>query len=407
MRILLASIYPYVFLLLYLTIPFDEYVRALPNILLIILIAAFPLIVTKDDFRKLKRTPTLIFLTFFVVLILNMVLNGRIDQNLDIIEMTSIAIGLAILYIPVHDFKKIHKAIILSCLAAITFSVVMMVVFANTHGTLPLGTTQEILDVLLIDRLYLGLLCVMSILISFHELKDRFHPRNKYLIGNIVLTVLFLFFIVSRVAILILIVLLLVRQLYGTKKIRKLIFTIGITTVVFTAVFAISETERARFLYNSEFSANTALLAENMIGEPRFLIWDCAKSISDAKGLLMNGLGFNETNERLVECYKDEIQDDALKQWFLEKRFNTHNQFLDFYLSAGLIVFLLFAAFFVLVFLRNRKYFYPTAMLLCIVIFGLAESYLHRQIGAYYFGFILITLLIKNDETQISTSKEE
>jgi len=299
MRILLSSIYPYVFLLLYLTIPFDEYVRALPNILLIILVAAFPLIVNKSDFRKLKRTPTLIFLGFCIALAANMLLTDRIDQNFDVVKMVGISLGLVILYIPIQDFKKIHKAIMFSSLAAIAFSFVMMVYLVNTSSGMPLGSSQDMLDILLIDRLYLGLLCVLSILVSFQELQDKFHPKNKYLIANIVLTVLFLLFIVSTIAIVILIVMLILRQFYGQKKGRRIVFVIGSSALVMTLIFIASDTFTERFLFDEGYVENTSLLEERRIGEPRLTIWECAENISISEGIMMAGLGFNETNSRL------------------------------------------------------------------------------------------------------------
>ena len=54
MKVLLSAIYPYIYLLLFFTIPFDDYVRALPNILLVVLVLAFPFVVKKEDFEKIK-----------------------------------------------------------------------------------------------------------------------------------------------------------------------------------------------------------------------------------------------------------------------------------------------------------------------------------------------------------------
>ena len=55
MKILLSSIYPYAFAALFLILPFDEYVRALPNILMILLVVAFPYVIEKEDFSRIKR----------------------------------------------------------------------------------------------------------------------------------------------------------------------------------------------------------------------------------------------------------------------------------------------------------------------------------------------------------------
>jgi hypothetical protein len=121
MRILLSAIYPYAFLLLYLIIPFDNYIRALPNILLAILVVAFPFIVKKEDFKKLKSLPIAIFLMLFAYLLIDSFGSGRLFEDFNIIKKVMIAVGLAILYIPVADAKKINSAIIFSALAAILF----------------------------------------------------------------------------------------------------------------------------------------------------------------------------------------------------------------------------------------------------------------------------------------------
>ena len=123
MRILLASIYPYAFLLLYLTIPFDEYVRALPNILIGVLVVAFPLVVRKEDFSKLKRFPIYLFLGFFGYLVLNALFFGRLETDSNVLMKVLLALGLVILYLPVQGISKISKAIMYSSVAAILFSV--------------------------------------------------------------------------------------------------------------------------------------------------------------------------------------------------------------------------------------------------------------------------------------------
>ena len=107
MRILLSSIYPYVFLLLYLTIPFDNYMRALPNILLIVLAASFPFVVTKEHLTKLKRLPTILFISFVIYIALLVLITGRLELDSPVLQKIGLAIGLVILYVPIQGFKKI------------------------------------------------------------------------------------------------------------------------------------------------------------------------------------------------------------------------------------------------------------------------------------------------------------
>ncbi|WP_417871867.1 hypothetical protein, partial [Winogradskyella sp.] len=192
MRILLAAIYPYAFLLLYLIIPFDNYIRALPNILMAILVVAFPFIVKKEDFKKLKSLPIAIFLGLFVYLLIDSFGSGRLQDDFNIIKKVLIAVGLAILYIPVADVRKINSAIIFSALAAIIFSVFNFVLITDATGSFALGDSPQVVESLLIDRLYLGLLCTFSMLISFQSIQKKYHPNNNYYLANILVNAVFI-----------------------------------------------------------------------------------------------------------------------------------------------------------------------------------------------------------------------
>jgi hypothetical protein len=68
-------------------------------------------------------------------------------------------------------------------------------------------------------------------------------------------------------------------------------------------------------------------------------------------------------------------------------------------LGAGIIALLLFLTFFFWSFIKHRKDYYLMAMLVTFVSFGLIENYFHRQIGAYYFGVLLIFILLDYKST--------
>jgi hypothetical protein len=55
---------------------------------------------------------------------------------------------------------------------------------------------------------------------------------------------------------------------------------------------------------------------------------------------------------------------------------------------------------------KYRHQFFPTALLITIVLFGMVENYFHRQVGAYYFGFIIVMLLINQLDKSSSAIKE-
>lgn len=402
MRILLASIYPYAFLLLCLIIPFDEYIRALPNILLGILVVGFPFIVSKSDFKKLVKKPTLIFIAFFLYLVLSSLILGRIEGDLYILKKILISAGLLLLYIPVRDFEKIDKAIIFSALAAMAFSIVN-VFLLNDISSFEFNNPIEIL---LVDRLYLGLLSILSILVSYKSLKPAYHPSNQFYVGNILLNILFVLIIGSRIAIVILLIILIVRQFYGPKKKMRLLITAG-TILVTTFVFYFSNTNLVKdYFYKTETSTSNEYNQQPLNLDYRIIIWDCAYKLSVSEKFSFFGNGFQKTNANLVKCYDNTIENLRTKELFQQKKFNTHNQFMDLYLSAGFVGFILFAGLIIVLFVQYRKQFFPIALLITMLLFGMAENFFNRQIGAYYFGFILILLLSHKTFSKSARSRD-
>ena len=389
MKPLLGAIYPFAFLFLYLIIPFDEYIRALPNILLGILVVAFPFIVTKTDFKKLVKKPTLLFIAFFLYLVLNSLIFDRIEEDMYILKKILISVGLVLLYIPVRDFEKIDKAIIFSSLAAMAFSVVN-VFLLNDISSFEFNNPIEIL---LVDRLYLGLLSILSILVSYKSLKPTYHPSNQFYVGNILLNILFVLIIGSRIAIVILLIILIVRQFYGPKKKIRLLTTLGAIFIATLMLYFSNSNLLKDYFYKTGVSVSNQYNQPPLNLDYRTIIWDCAYKLSVSEKINFFGNGFQKTNESLVKCYGDNINDSKTNQLFQNKKFNTHNQFMDLYLSAGVVGFILFAGLIILLFIQYRKQFFPIALLITLVLFGMTENFFNRQIGGYYIGFVLIILL--------------
>lgn len=399
MRILLSAIYPYAFLLLYLIIPFDNYIRVLPNILLAILVVAFPFTAKKEDFNKLKSLPVLLFLGLFAYLCLNSLISGRMD-DFDYIKKVLIAVGLVVLYIPVPDKNppvghtgKIENAIIFSSLAAIAFSVYNFVLITDATGSFALGDSPQVIESLLIDRLYLGLLSIFSILISFRAIQKKYHPNNNYHLANIFINVAFILLIASKIAVVALFILVLVRQFYGKRKIWKGIIIIGSIVALVGLFFFLKNEDNRRQDTMAGRESRPAFIENSLTYELRAVIWRCAQKVMDDEGLTLTGIGFNRTKDRLVSCYENHISDPGKKNRFVAQRYNTHNQFLDFYISAGFMALLIFVVFIIVSFFSVRKQFFPSALLAIFILYCMFENMFHRQIGSYYAGYILIMLM--------------
>ncbi len=396
MRILLAAIYPYVFILLYLVIPFDEYVRVLPNILMLILIVIFPIIINKKDLKKIAKVSMFLLILFIIYLLTNSFVQGRLEVDFVYLKTIMIPLGIVFLYVPITDFKKVNKAIIFSSFIAILYSLIKFLILVNQNTDVSINFFQETVDALLIDRIYVGLLCVLSVIISYQSITKQFHPDNKYYLISIVLNVTYLLLIMSKTAIIILLFVAVLRQFYGKdKKIR-----LGATAIILAFLAIMSYFKLPNNIENT-FKPQKDISEVTYAGSTiplsyRSLIWDCALKITKDSNTNFFGIGFRETSDRLVNCYENEIEDLNTKQNFINKRFNTHNQYFDFYISSGLISIILFVGILIYLFFKKHKDYYSTSLLLSIILFGLVENYFHRQVGAYYIGFVLVILLINN-----------
>ncbi len=401
MKILIKAIYPYLFLVLYLVIPFDNYIRAFPNLLLGLLVLFFPFAFCKKEFLKLDKIPTLIFITFFVYLFVSAFLLSRFQYDFDTLKKMLIPFGLVILYLPLFDINKIKKAILFSSVAAILFSVFQFAVHSFSAHDVSLLFFQNTVDGVLIDRPYLGLLAVLSIIISYQALSKKYSPYNIYYVTNIVINVIFILLIMSKVAIAILIALFIIRQFYGTHKkitIPLILFIVLIGSFGFYKMYfpklkkeISTSNNQVKAPYNMAFLPNTY----------RSIIWSCATQIATQNANNFVGIGFKNTNNKLVDCYKKSIPDTKTKNTFVTEKFNTHNQYIDIFISSGWIGLLLFISFWIVLLRKHHKNYFTTALLVSILIFGLTENYLHRQIGAYYFGVLLIFLLINNSKKEL------
>ncbi len=403
MRILLAAIYPFAFLLLYLIIPFDNYIRVLPNILLGILVIAFPFVVKKEDFKKLRNPSFLLFLLFFVFLFFNTTIAGRIIEDWKVISKVGIAVGLVLLYIPISDFKKIDSAIIFSSLAAIVFSIYNFVLIADATGNFALGESPQVVESLLVDRLYLGMLSLLSIMVSYRAISPQFHPNNNYYLANIFCNVVFIVLIASKIAVVILGFLILIKLFYSIKGKHRILFFIGLLTMVVIGYFLlkpkVNETEESKNNFATQIFQNSNTL------EVRAVVWHCFNSVLEKEDFTLLGIGFSKTKDKLEACYAEEISDVEKREIFVTERYNTHNQFFDFYLSAGFLALLLFIIFIIASAFTLRKNYFNMAMLCILVLYCLVENVFHRQMGAYYIGFILLMLISGKIDTENNNLK--
>ncbi|MBT7305931.1 MAG: O-antigen ligase family protein, partial [Bacteroidetes bacterium] len=357
MRILLASIYPFAFMLLFVIIPFDDYIRALPNILLIILTISFPAIIKREHFQKIKKVPLFLLLLFFGYIIINSILSGRFDTDISILKKIAIAIGLVVLYLPIQYDRKVQKAVIFSSIAAIVFSIVSIVYSANTNANFEFGDSRMMIEALLVDRLYLGLISVLSVLFCYRSMRKTYHPHNAYYLGAIAINVLFIVLVVSKIAGIVLFCLLLIRQAYGGKKSMRIAIATAFVAVLVAGLFFLKsqqETSAGPVSFSTFLNKN---FGASNTSQTRLITWGCSMDVLQNRTIGLTGIGFKATKDELVACYQTAIKSPEKKEVFISQRYNSHNQFLDILLSTGFVGLFLLCLFLIWSFMKNREHF--------------------------------------------------
>jgi len=239
----------------------------------------------------------------------------------------------------------------------------------------------------LIHPTYLGLMVLLAASFCIIDIKKKICLNNK-IIFKVLVTVFFYFiiFLISSKAILLASVILgfwfLISQV--SSKILK-----ALVVVVFagTIILSLSLNPRiTRFIESYKNNAGESL--ENI--DIRFKIWKSSFTLIKDKPLL--GVGTGDVKNQLENIYNK-------RGYEFPTIFNCHNQFLEQWLSSGLIsmLFLLAGLFFPLL-SRNSNLpgiYYSTFLILTSFVF-LFESILCRFWGVAFFS-IFYTLLTRRD----------
>ena len=395
MKEILKSIYPYLFLFFVFVLPLDKYATAIPNIILIILLITFPFVVSKKNFLKLKSKNIYIFGILIVYISTNSLLFQDYLNDITIIQKIISAFLLIVLYIPIENTDKLKKTIIISVFIGIIISLFNLYIFYLSNEEFNFATGAIVDEVLIVDRLYLGFLCIISIIVSIGLMERNFSPLNKWYFTNIVINVIFVLLISSRVAIILLFLLFFVKLFYTKKRNKYLFFFIGIIGVIMVS-FYLNKNLQERFLFTNNTEKNLTYVELVKKWEPRVVIWECNNLITKSNFNLFKGIGFYRAQEKLTDCYGEVIKDPRKREYFIKKQFNPHNQFIDFYLASGLIALIFFVILYTLLFFQSKYFYYKMTLFISLLLFTFIESFFHRQLGGYIFALVLILILFKD-----------
>ena len=384
----LEKTYNYLAALICVSIPFMTYAKAFVNICMICLFLIMVVSFNKDKVINIVNQKFFKALTIFLIfIVIYSLFNGSFFE--DFAESRKIAqiILLLILFSFVNDKRFLIYGFVTGVLvSSLITDLNILTYYLNSSDLLISKSSVE--DLFTTQRLYLGFFIVISIVLLSFLFQTSNRNKQKFFYVLLILFFIFsLFLISSRSAILIAFLVLLITIIYNSKS----VFTIGVllaSLVIFSTIIITNKNLSNRFLYSQD-SVRTSFIEKIKTHEPRYDIWRVSLQIFDEQNLGFFGLGTYKTQELLVEKYKL-MPIDKRKNWFIQRNFNTHNQYIDIILSFGFLGLILFAVFIREILLKTYKNVYSLNLILSLILFLVIENLFHRQLGTFILALTIV-----------------
>lgn len=259
-------------------------------------------------------------------------------------------------------------------------------------------------DLLILQRPYLGFCLVVGSILCMY-LSTIYKRYQLWFFGMALFMIFYIYLISARISYISLLVVMALYLIFyfKAKVIYKGMLFISISLFV-TVGFYLNPDLSQRF----KFVDNIFNYSEGLKNsEPRILIWGCALQIIKTDGFnpVVGLKSVDALEQKLVDCYALDQGNEHRKAYFLKSRFNTHNQFMDIYITLGAIGLVLFCSVVLVLLIQNRRNFYWTAILITLVLFCLVENVLYVQRGVYLFAIVLSFLFFGPRKIAVSQSK--
>lgn len=388
-------------------LPFEKAISAVPNILLILLGVLWIFIIKKDVLINFvtKEKSFKILLAIILSVFLVSLINGKLSDDFFVLKKIIIPCSIILFTIPIKDIDVFKKLFIFSVFLAVLISLGNIIGYVYSTGEFKFSKGNYINELLVSERLYIGLCSVISLVFSldFYRTLKRRKFLKVMLLANALLLIVFVFFIAARIAILssMFVVIYFISKEF---KLKQKIVIVGSLIMFTTIFFALNKNLTKRFLHLDDVY-RTSFLEKIKTHEPRFDIWKCGIGLINYNHELLFGKGYQDTKTQLVDCYSNIIKEQQRKDWFISSGFNTHNQFLDIFLSSGAIVLLLFLSLFYFLLKKGDCSFLTISLLSILFFIMLVENIFHRQIGCFLFSLVFIVIIKQNaSQTSVKSS---
>ena len=362
---------------------------AVPNGINILLVAIFPFVANKKDIINLfTKKPIVWFVIFLSFVLIKSILVGQFLEDLFVIKKMFQVLLILILSsgLKVGGLEWLKSGIILGSFIAIFYSLVKITFLIINTASFNFAKGPVINETLPVQRLYLGLLCTISLILVLERFFKK--RRKMYLILALTFTV-FVFLIAARIAMLSAIVIIIYYSFIKLRSIQRYFALFLILAVTSTAIF--SNDNLSKRVLHLDDNLREGYIDKIAMHEPRFLIWKYSYEVSKNTNTIL-GNGFRLTQEKLLTSYR-QIPQLKKREWFISKRFNSHNQYIDIFLSQGLLGFIIFLIFLFQLFISAKKSPTKTLLLISSLLFMLIYNNFHRLIGVFIFSILIVFIL--------------
>ena len=399
----LQKAYTYLAAAVCVSIPFMTYAKAFVNVTMICLLGVLILGFKKDKIiALLNQRYVKMFFVFLTFVILFSLFNESFFNDLSETRKIAQTLLLLILFSQVKNKEVlIYSFIAGTFISTFITDINIINYYLNSFEFLISGGAVK--DLFITQRLYLGFFIVISMILLLERYGKTSNRKVKYI--YLLLFVFFLislFLIASRSAIAIAFLTLTTSIIYNIKNKYRIGFLLTMS-IVFLAIIFNSKTLSKRFLYSDD-SIRSSFIEKIKTHEPRYDIWKFSTQIFKEEKPYVFGIGTFRTQELLVSKYQL-MPIEKRKNWFMERNFNTHNQYLDIVISFGLIGLFVFLFLLKEIIVLCYKNIYSANLILSLVLFLLIENVFHRQLGSFIFALTLaIAVFIINSENEKNIS---
>ena len=396
MRFSLDKIYSSLFFIICFSLAFigDKF-YAIPNGANIALVLLFPFIINWSQLLNLLNKKLVIWFSAFVFFIFlkSVFLNNFIEDISQIKKLFQVLLLVILSFgLKEKNLSYLKSGIILGTFTACTYSLIKICIIVFQTGVLNFTKGPLINETLPVQRLYLGLLCTFSLIFVFERLLKNQKKHNLFLA---VFFVFFVFLIAGRIAIVSVLFIIIYYVFTFLKSYMR--YVAALLILLLTSVVVLTNNNLSQRIFHSDDNFRTSYFEKIEMHEPRFLIWKYSFEILKQTNLI-TGNGYSNTTEKLVNKYNN-IPQQKKKNWFINKEFNTHNQYLDILISQGILAGLLFLIFLSQAFKLAKESHTKLLLLISMLIYMTVYNNFHRLIGVYLFALILIVIL-SNDNAK-------